>query len=135
MHFFFLSKMFIFIFVSTCLFIWEEIVMAFFKCCICREEISRYKGLDPTKRLLILKALCEIRADVLYPISTFKDISYIAFLFLPCFFVSSPWKIIVLVLQQNDTVAYINNALKEGTDISAFRKERIGEDGNDTSFW
>lgn len=32
----------------------------------CREEISKYKELDPTSRLLLLKALCEIRADVIY---------------------------------------------------------------------
>ncbi|PON65614.1 hypothetical protein PanWU01x14_116260 [Parasponia andersonii] len=63
------------------------------------EEISRYKGLDPTKRLLILKALCEIRAD------------------------------------QDDAVAYINDDLKQGTQISSFRKDKIGGDGNGTSFW
>ncbi|KAJ7958689.1 DDT domain-containing protein DDR4 [Quillaja saponaria] len=28
------------------------------------QEISRYKELDPTKRLLLLKALCEVRADI-----------------------------------------------------------------------
>ena len=34
-------------------------------CGMCREEISEYKELDPTNRLLILKALCEIRAEVI----------------------------------------------------------------------
>ncbi|KAL6215202.1 hypothetical protein ACLB2K_014633 [Fragaria x ananassa] len=63
------------------------------------EEISRYKGLDPTERLLMLKALCELRAD------------------------------------QVDAVAYINDALKEGTDISSFRKDKIGGDEKGTSYW
>lgn len=30
----------------------------------CREEISKYKELDPIERLLILKALCELRVEV-----------------------------------------------------------------------
>uniref|UniRef100_A0A5B7BG64 DDT domain-containing protein DDR4 n=1 Tax=Davidia involucrata TaxID=16924 RepID=A0A5B7BG64_DAVIN len=63
------------------------------------EEISRYKELDPAIRLLILKALCEIRAD------------------------------------QDDTVSYINDALKNGTEISCFRKDKIGENGNGTAYW
>ncbi|XP_062097487.1 DDT domain-containing protein DDR4 [Humulus lupulus] len=63
------------------------------------EEIPRYKGLDPIKRLLTLKALCEIRAD------------------------------------QDDAVAYLNDALKQGTQISSFRKDKIGGDGKSTSFW
>ncbi|KAL6216903.1 hypothetical protein ACLB2K_010121 [Fragaria x ananassa] len=63
------------------------------------EEISRYKGLDPTERLLMLKALCELRAD------------------------------------QDDAVAYINDALKEGTEISSFRKDKIGGDEKGTSYW
>lgn len=37
--------------------------------------------------------------------------------------------------QQHDTVAYINDALKQGTQISSFRKEKIAGDGNGTSFW
>ncbi|KAK3212904.1 hypothetical protein Dsin_017610 [Dipteronia sinensis] len=63
------------------------------------EEISRYKELDPTCRLLILKALCEIRSD------------------------------------QDDVISYINDALKHGTEISCFRKDKIGVDGNGTSYW
>lgn len=38
-------------------------------------------------------------------------------------------------LQQDDTVAYIKDSLKQGTQISSFRKEKIGGDGNGTSFW
>ncbi|CAL5384300.1 unnamed protein product [Camellia sinensis] len=63
------------------------------------EEIPRYKELDPTIRLLLLKALCEIRAD------------------------------------QDDTVSYINDGLKNGTEISSFRKDKIGGDGNGTTYW
>ncbi|KAK9946145.1 hypothetical protein M0R45_011622 [Rubus argutus] len=63
------------------------------------EEISHYKGLDPTERLLMLKALCELRAD------------------------------------QDDALAYINDALKQGTEISLFRKDKIGGDGKGTSYW
>ncbi|KAF4388194.1 DDT domain-containing protein DDR4 [Cannabis sativa] len=63
------------------------------------EEIPRYKELNPVKRLLMLKALCEIRAD------------------------------------QDDAVAYLNDALKQGTQISSFRKDKIGVNGNSTSFW
>ncbi|KAE8056457.1 hypothetical protein FH972_013230 [Carpinus fangiana] len=62
-------------------------------------EISRYKELDPTNRLLILKALCEVRAD------------------------------------QDDTLSYINDALKQGNQISCFRKDKIGGDGNGITYW
>lgn len=35
-------------------------------CCgLCRDEMSGYKELDPANRLLILKALCELRAKVI----------------------------------------------------------------------
>ncbi|KAM7459411.1 hypothetical protein LguiA_036405 [Lonicera macranthoides] len=63
------------------------------------EEKSRYKELDPTIRLIILKALCEIRAD------------------------------------QDDTVSYINESIKKGTEVSNFRKDKIGEDGKGTAYW
>ncbi|CAK9180611.1 unnamed protein product [Ilex paraguariensis] len=64
-----------------------------------REEITSYKELDATTRLLMLKALCEIRAD------------------------------------QYDIVAYINDALKDGTEVYTFRKDKIGGDGNGTTYW
>lgn len=63
------------------------------------EEMSTYKALYPTTRLLILKALCEIRAD------------------------------------QNDTISYINDETKNRTDSTAFRKEKLGGNGNEVSFW
>ncbi|XP_059644673.1 DDT domain-containing protein DDR4 [Cornus florida] len=63
------------------------------------EENSRYKELDPTIRLSILKALCEIRAA------------------------------------QDDVVRYINDAIKSGTELSYFRKDKIGGDGNRTAYW
>ncbi|XP_039059990.1 DDT domain-containing protein DDR4-like isoform X1 [Hibiscus syriacus] len=37
------------------------------------EEISKYKELDPTRRLLLLKALCEIRADQNDAVSYIND--------------------------------------------------------------
>ncbi|KAF9612852.1 hypothetical protein IFM89_004262 [Coptis chinensis] len=63
------------------------------------EETSKYKELHPINRLLILKALCEIRAF------------------------------------QPDAVSYINNALKEGTDLCTFRKDRTGGDGTGVAYW
>ncbi|XP_061346268.1 DDT domain-containing protein DDR4 [Gastrolobium bilobum] len=63
------------------------------------EEISKYRELDPSDRLLLLKALCEVRAD------------------------------------QHDAVSYINEALKEGTQITFFRKDALGRDGIGTSYW
>ncbi|XP_054789199.1 DDT domain-containing protein DDR4 [Prosopis cineraria] len=63
------------------------------------EEISKYKELDPSDRLLLLKALCEVRAD------------------------------------QHDAVSHIKDALKEGTQISSFRKEAFWRDGKETFYW
>ncbi|XP_016474786.1 DDT domain-containing protein DDR4 [Nicotiana tabacum] len=63
------------------------------------EEMSTYKALDPAVRLLILKALCEIRAD------------------------------------QDDAISYINHETKSKTDASAFRKEKLGGNGDEVSFW
>ncbi|XP_030464752.1 DDT domain-containing protein DDR4 [Syzygium oleosum] len=63
------------------------------------KEISQYKELDPVGRLLLLKALCELRA------------------------------------MQDDAVSYINNALKDGTHVSCFRKENLASHGNGTSYW
>ncbi|EEF45934.1 hypothetical protein RCOM_0803470 [Ricinus communis] len=36
---------------------------------------------------------------------------------------------------QDDSVSYINDALKSGTEISSFRKDKIGEDGNAACYW
>ncbi|GMG99045.1 hypothetical protein Nepgr_000885 [Nepenthes gracilis] len=63
------------------------------------EEIQRYKELDPTTRLLMLKALCEIRAS------------------------------------QGDSVTFINDSVKQGTQASSFRKDKIGSDANGISYW
>lgn len=61
--------------------------------------MSTYKALNPRTRLLILKALCEIRAA------------------------------------QDDTISYINDETKNRTDCNAFRKEKLGGNGNEVSFW
>ncbi|KAI3468257.1 hypothetical protein Pfo_024920 [Paulownia fortunei] len=63
------------------------------------EEISIYKELEPTTRLLILKALCEVRAD------------------------------------QYDAVSYINESMKNGTELSNFRKDKLAGDGIGIVFW
>uniref|UniRef100_A0A803M1D2 DDT domain-containing protein DDR4 n=1 Tax=Chenopodium quinoa TaxID=63459 RepID=A0A803M1D2_CHEQI len=62
-------------------------------------EIEMYKTLDPAVRVMILKALCDIRVE------------------------------------QDDIRSYIDNSLKHGAQLSAFRKERIGGDSHGTSFW
>ncbi|KAJ0030389.1 hypothetical protein Pint_12770 [Pistacia integerrima] len=93
------------------------------------EEISRYKELEPTCRLLILKVLCEIRADVIYSASLFTEaaVSLLPFL--------NSDMIISIGLQQDDAVSYINDALKQGNQISSFRKDKIGKDASGTSYW
>ncbi|KAH6835868.1 hypothetical protein C2S53_012550 [Perilla frutescens var. hirtella] len=63
------------------------------------EEISIYKELEPTARVVILKALCEVRAD------------------------------------QYDAASYINEKMKNGTEVSYFRKDKLASDGNGVSFW
>uniref|UniRef100_A0A7N0TA66 DDT domain-containing protein DDR4 n=1 Tax=Kalanchoe fedtschenkoi TaxID=63787 RepID=A0A7N0TA66_KALFE len=63
------------------------------------EEIIKYKELDPATRLLMLKALCELRAD------------------------------------QDDAVSYINEELKNGTELSYFRKDNIGKDSRGATYW
>ncbi|KAF6140252.1 hypothetical protein GIB67_000300 [Kingdonia uniflora] len=37
--------------------------------------------------------------------------------------------------QQNDSITYVNDAIKEGTRFSIFRKENTGEDGKGTAYW
>lgn len=39
------------------------------------------------------------------------------------------------LLQQEDIRSYIENSLKHGVQLSAFRKERIGGDSHGTYFW
>ncbi|KAM2076234.1 hypothetical protein ACFX1T_039000 [Malus domestica] len=62
-------------------------------------EIEAYKTLDPGVRVVILKALCDIRVE------------------------------------QEDIRNYIDNSLKHGVQLSAFRKERIGGDSQGISYW
>ncbi|CAO2826736.1 unnamed protein product [Amaranthus hypochondriacus] len=62
-------------------------------------EIETYKTLDPGVRVVILKALCDIRVE------------------------------------QDDIRGYIENSLKHGAQLSAFRKERIGGDSHGVSYW
>ncbi|THU73050.1 hypothetical protein C4D60_Mb04t18690 [Musa balbisiana] len=62
-------------------------------------EIETYKTLDPRTRILILKALCDIRVE------------------------------------QEDIRNFIDDSLKRGIQLSAFRKERIGGDSHGISYW
>ncbi|XP_074557713.1 DDT domain-containing protein DDR4-like isoform X2 [Curcuma longa] len=62
-------------------------------------EIEKYRTLQPRTRVLILKALCDIRVE------------------------------------QEDIRNFIDNSLKHGIQLSAFRKERIGGDSHGISYW
>ncbi|KAK6123018.1 hypothetical protein DH2020_043234 [Rehmannia glutinosa] len=62
-------------------------------------EVEAYNTLDPGVRVVILKALCDIRVE------------------------------------QEDIRNYIDESLKHGVHLSAFRKERIGGDSHGISYW
>ncbi|XP_056175154.1 DDT domain-containing protein DDR4 isoform X2 [Syzygium oleosum] len=62
-------------------------------------EVELYKSLDPGVRVVILKALCDIRVE------------------------------------QEDIRSFIENSMKHGIQLSAFRKERIGGDSNGVHYW
>ncbi|PKA61400.1 hypothetical protein AXF42_Ash014317 [Apostasia shenzhenica] len=62
-------------------------------------EVDKYNNLEPTTRVLILKALCDIRVE------------------------------------QEDIRNYIEDSLKHGIQLSAFRKDRIGGDSHGVSYW
>ncbi|KAL6497414.1 hypothetical protein OROGR_029343 [Orobanche gracilis] len=62
-------------------------------------EVEVYSALDPEVRVVILKALCDIRVE------------------------------------QEDIRNYIDDSMKHGVHLSAFRKERIGGDSHGISYW
>ncbi|CAH1428405.1 unnamed protein product [Lactuca virosa] len=62
-------------------------------------EIDTYNTLDPCVRVVILKALCDIRVE------------------------------------QDDIRSYIDDSIKHGVPLSAFRKERTGGDSHGVSYW
>ncbi|XP_047327091.1 DDT domain-containing protein DDR4-like isoform X2 [Impatiens glandulifera] len=62
-------------------------------------EIETYNTLDPCTRVVILKALCDIRVE------------------------------------QEDIRLYIDDAIKNGAQLSLFRKERVGGDSYGISYW
>ncbi|KAJ0247814.1 DDT domain-containing protein DDR4 [Hirschfeldia incana] len=62
-------------------------------------ETEVYKSFDPAVRVVILKALCDIRVE------------------------------------QEDIRSYIDNSLKTGVHLSAFRKDRVGGDSHGVNFW
>ncbi|OMO61539.1 putative tRNA ligase [Corchorus olitorius] len=62
-------------------------------------EVEAYKSLEPGVRVVILKALCDIRVE------------------------------------QEDIRNYIDNSVKHGVQLSAFRKERVGGDSQGVNYW
>lgn len=38
-------------------------------------------------------------------------------------------------MQQPDVTAYVNDALKNGTEVSAFQSTKLADDGKGTMFW
>ncbi|KAI3762616.1 hypothetical protein L1987_53053 [Smallanthus sonchifolius] len=62
-------------------------------------EIETYNTLDPSVRVIILKALCDIRVE------------------------------------QEDIRSYIDDSIKNGVPLSAFRKERTGGDSHGVYYW
>ncbi|KAL2492789.1 DDT domain superfamily [Abeliophyllum distichum] len=62
-------------------------------------EIEAYNALDPGVRVLILKALCDIRVE------------------------------------QEDIRSFIDDSIKQGVQLSVFRKERLGGDSHGISYW
>ncbi|XP_057480265.1 DDT domain-containing protein DDR4-like [Actinidia eriantha] len=62
-------------------------------------EVEAYSALDPAARVVILKALCDIRVE------------------------------------QEDIRNYIDDSIKHGVQLSAFRKERPGGDSYGVSYW
>ncbi|KAL4559246.1 hypothetical protein LXL04_031381 [Taraxacum kok-saghyz] len=62
-------------------------------------EVETYNTLDPSIRVIILKALCDIRVE------------------------------------QEDIRGYIEDSIKHGVPLSAFRKERTGGDSHGVSYW
>ncbi|KAL8154240.1 hypothetical protein V2J09_012000 [Rumex salicifolius] len=74
-------------------------------------EVEAYKTLDPAVRVVILKALCDIRVEKL----TRGFVSDNA--------------------QQEDIRSYIDDSMKQGIQLVTFRKERIGGDSHGISYW
>ncbi|KAG1347536.1 putative tRNA ligase [Cocos nucifera] len=79
-------------------------------------EVETYKNLDPRTRVVILKALCDIRVEICS-----YDAGIVDFHF--------------CILQQEDIRNYIDDSLKHGIQLSAFRKERIGGNSHGVSYW
>uniref|UniRef100_N1QQM2 DDT domain-containing protein n=1 Tax=Aegilops tauschii TaxID=37682 RepID=N1QQM2_AEGTA len=68
-------------------------------------EIETYKELEPATRLMILKAICDIRCE-------------------------DP-----VILQQEDVRIFVDSCLKKGYHLRDFCKERIGGDSHGISYW
>lgn len=42
---------------------------------------------------------------------------------------------VLFPLQQYDAVSYINDTMKDSSEVSKFRKDRLAGDGNGITFW
>ncbi|KAH0457665.1 hypothetical protein IEQ34_012980 [Dendrobium chrysotoxum] len=90
-------------------------------------EIPLYKKLDPTTRLLILKALCDIRAELIsmaslpFPLVLER--------------VKIPISLLAISLQQDDILEFIADELKKGTAIGYFRKEKMEVGDSGVTYW
>ena len=89
-----------------------------------------YKSLDPAIRVVILKALCDIRVEVLLLLYANLFAVKMNFRYNTCSFI---W--FCEFSQQEDIRSYIDNSLKTGVHVSAFRKNRVGGDSHGVNFW
>ena len=93
--------------------------------------------------MLILKALCDIRVEVCkyFKIKhTGTSVNFACFwLFILCLLyvvmLSSLHEYLWHILQQEDIRTYIESSLKQGIQLTAFRRERIGGDSHGISYW
>ncbi|KAK6924929.1 DDT domain [Dillenia turbinata] len=84
-------------------------------------EVEAYKELDPGVRVVILKALCDIRVEVSLLLRWLKLFTFR--LSVGQLIFVSPFS---NHMKQEDIRNYIDNSLKHGVQLSTFRKERIG---------
>ncbi|KAF8399388.1 hypothetical protein HHK36_015252 [Tetracentron sinense] len=90
-------------------------------------EVEIYKTLHPGIRVVILKALCDIRVEVSSFLNFFPS-SYGSY-------IASQYSLTSCFLVQEDIRNYIDNSIKRGVQLSAFRKDRIGGDSHGISYW
>ncbi|KAG8379085.1 hypothetical protein BUALT_Bualt07G0051500 [Buddleja alternifolia] len=125
-------------------------------------EVEAYNSLDPGVRVVILKALCDIRVEVSILLNDIVLQSFVNYIFqgktsffvildinfLPIPVYATGYHMLTWsnlfgfplpcgwpILQQEDIRNYIDESIKHGVHLSAFRKERIGGDSHGISYW